>query len=82
MGRDSREDFQRHYRDYAGKPEAIRRRSENNKARRIYAKAHGEAAIKGKDVHHIKPLDEGGKTVLSNLRAISPSKNRGWKDGV
>lgn len=83
MGRETREDFQRHYRNYAGKPAAIKKRSENNKARRIMAKKMGvkPTDIKG-DVDHKKPQRSGGTNAKSNLRVIPASRNRGWKDGV
>jgi hypothetical protein len=35
---------------------------------------------KGQDVDHKKPLSKGGAaTAVSNLRAVSPSKNRSFK---
>jgi hypothetical protein len=83
MGRTTHEDFQRHYRNYAGKPEAIAKRSENNKARRLVAKRMGvdPTEIKG-DVHHVKPQRSGGGNGSSNLKVVSKHRNRGWKDGV
>lgn len=79
MGRTTKEDFDRHYRDYAGKPKAIKNRSNNNKARRIMEDKVGKEAMKGKDVHHIKAQRDGGKTVASNLKLVTPKSNRGWK---
>lgn len=83
MGRTSKEDFARHYRNYAGKPDAIKKRSENNKARRAMAKKMGvdPKDIKG-DVDHKKPQRSGGGNSPKNLRVISAHRNRGWKDGV
>lgn len=78
MGRTTKEDYARHYRDYAGKPAAIAARSENNKARRVMEEKLGKAALKGKDVHHIKPQRAGGKTVASNLK-VTGTAHRGWK---
>lgn len=83
MGRTTKEDYARHYRDYAGKPEAIAKRSANNKARRAVAKKLGvkPTQIKG-DVHHVKPQRSGGGNNPKNLKVTSVHRNRGWKDGV
>ena len=54
-------------------PEARRKRSENNKARRVMKKAG--VNIEGKHVDHKKPLSKGGTNARSNLRAVSPKKN-------
>lgn len=83
MGRTTKEDYARHYRDYQSKPEVIAKRSANNKARRIVAKKMGvkPTSIKG-DVDHIKPQRSGGGNGAKNLRVISAHRNRGWKDGV
>lgn len=48
----------------------------SHKARRMMEKKVGKAALKWKDVDHKKPFSKGGKTVLSNLRIVSPKKNR------
>ena len=68
--------YKKEYEQYNGKPEQIKKRSENNKARRI-AKAAG-MDIEGKDVDHVKPLSKGGTNALSNLRAKPASKNRSF----
>ncbi len=83
MGRTTKEDFARHYRNYAGKQKAIDARNDNNKARRLMAKKMGvkPTQIKG-DVDHIKPQRSGGGNGAKNLRVISAHRNRGWKDGV
>jgi len=44
------------------------------KARRMIDKAGIDRA--GKDVGHIKPVAEGGKSVMSNLRIEDSSKNQ------
>ena len=83
MGRTTKEDYARHYRNYQGKPDVIAKRSANNKARRAMAKKLGvkPTEIKG-DVDHKKPQRSGGGNGLKNLRVISVHRNRGWKDGV
>lgn len=50
-----------------------------SKARRLLIEKYGKAYMKGKEADHIKPLAKGGKTTLSNLRAISAKKNRSKK---
>lgn len=77
MGRTTKEDFARHYRDYAGKPEQIAKRSECNKARRLMTKKLGAAALKGKDVDHKVHIAKGGTNSASNLRVRSVHSNRG-----
>ena len=61
---------------YAAKTSLIR--SERNKARRVYEKAHGKGSAKGKDIDHIVPLSKGGTNDIKNLRAVHPSKNRSF----
>lgn len=60
-------------------PTERKKRAERNKARRLTTKAKGVKSIKGRDVDHITPLSKNGKTILSNLRALSRKKNRGRK---
>ena len=79
MGRTTKEDYARHYREYQGTPEQIAKRSERNKARREMEKEVGKAALKGKDVDHKKMLKDGGSNARSNLRVTTPHKNRGWR---
>lgn len=70
-------DYQKEYKRYQGKPEQIRRRSLRNKARRKMVKRHGKAKLRGKDVHHKRGI--GGGNNMSNLAAISKSKNRSFR---
>lgn len=64
---------------YNHRPAIIRRRSERNKARRIMTKRVGKAALKGKDVNHIRMVKDGGTNAPSNLNIETPHKNRGWE---
>lgn len=82
MGRKTKEDYRRHYREYQSRPEQIKKRALRNKARRAMVKRLGKAALAGKDIDHRRPLRSGGSNGLRNLRAISIRRNRGWKDGV
>jgi hypothetical protein len=62
-------------RGYNHTPEMIRRRSEQNKGRRILKLKKGDP----RDAGHIKSLDTGGKTVAGNLAPQSQKFNRGWR---
>lgn len=73
------EQIKAHYKDYQGKPEQIKKRSQRNKARREMEKSHGKAAVAGKDVDHKRPIRSGGGNSKGNLRLASPAKNRGWR---
>jgi hypothetical protein len=46
-------------------------------ARREMIKKHGAAALRGKDVDHIRPIRDGGGNSPKNLRLRDPAKNRG-----
>jgi hypothetical protein len=52
---------------------------ERVEARRILKKELGMAALKGKDVDHIKSIKGGGGNSRSNLRLRNPHANRGDK---
>lgn len=69
-------------RGYNSTPEAIKKRSANNKARAVLSAEGLVHKGDGKDVDHIKPMRSGGLNARSNLRVISKSRNRGWRDGV
>lgn len=57
-------------------PKAVAKASARKQARRIMERKYGKAALKGKDVDHIKPLEKGGTNAPSNLRLVPSSKNR------
>ena len=69
--------MKRHYAEYQGTPEQIKKRSMRNKARRAMAKAGKVRKGDGKDVDHKRPLSKGGSNSKKNLRVVSKSKNRG-----
>lgn len=73
-------DYRKEYDQYHGRPEQIAKRSKRVLARREMEKTHGEAALAGKDVHHVKPLRSGGGNGKGNL-AIATKKHRGWNRG-
>jgi 5-methylcytosine-specific restriction endonuclease McrA len=71
-------DYRREYALYQGTPEQIKNRSNRNKARRAYEKAHGNLPS-DMDVDHKKALSKGGDpTKLSNLRATTDNANRSF----
>lgn len=72
-------DYKAEYASYHGKPEKVAERSQRNKARRKAVKAGIAKKGDGKDVDHKKAIRNGGTNALANLRAISKSKNRGYK---
>ena len=74
--------LKKHYAEYQGTPEQIRKRSERNKARRLMEKEGLVRKGDGKDVDHKKPIRAGGTNARTNLRVMSKSRNRGWEDGV
>lgn len=68
----------REYAKYQGKPEQIKNRSKRNQARATMAKAGKVKKGDGLDVDHKRALSKSGLNQLSNLQAISASKNRSF----
>jgi hypothetical protein len=69
-------------RGYNHRPAVIANRSDNNQARAMLAKEGLVHKGDNLDVDHKKPQRSGGSNKRSTLRAISASRNRGWRDGV
>lgn len=67
---------------YNAQPENVRRRVENNAARRAALKAGTVHKGDGKDVAHKVALDNGGTNTPSNLTVQDESVNRGWRKGT
>lgn len=65
---------------YESTPEQIKKRSQRNKARREYEKAHGNLPPTV-DIDHKKMIKDGGTNAPSNLRAIPQSRNSAWRKG-
>jgi hypothetical protein len=64
---------------YNSRPDQKEAGVERRRTRR-HMIAEGKVAIgDGKDIAHIKAMDNGGKTVPSNLKISPASKNRGWR---
>jgi hypothetical protein len=71
-------DYKKEYAKYAGKPAAIKARSERTTLRRE-ANAKGITHKgDGKDLDHIQPLSKGGANKLSNTRVVSEHQNRSF----
>jgi hypothetical protein len=71
-------DYRKEYDKYAGRPEIIKKRVEQNKARRMMEKEGKVRKGDGKDVDHKRPLSKGGTTTKNNLRVTSRSSNRSF----
>lgn len=67
--------IKRQVRGYNARPEIVKKRSNNNKARRKLGLKKGDP----RDAHHVKPQREGGSNKKSNLKAVHRSKNRAWR---
>lgn len=76
------EQMRKQVRGYNARPENVAKRVKNNQARARLMKEGVVRKGDGKDVDHKKPLRSGGSNSRSNLRAVSASRNRGWRDGV
>jgi 5-methylcytosine-specific restriction endonuclease McrA len=72
----------RQVKGYSARPENVAKRVKNNQARAQLMKEGVVRKGDGKDVDHKTPLRAGGGNSRSNLRAVSKSRNRGWRDGV
>lgn len=67
---------------YNARPENVAKRVKNNQARAMMEKEGRVHKGDGRDVDHKKPLRSGGGNARDNLRVMTASKNRGWRDGV
>ena len=76
--RNGKRDYKREYAAYQGKPEQIKNRSKRNQARATMAKAGKVKKGDNLDVDHKRALSKSGLNQLSNLQAISKSKNRSF----
>jgi len=64
--------------EYNAKPEQKAKRAALGRVRYALKKKLGSAALKGKDVDHIKAVKDGGHlTDPKNIRLLSVKKNRG-----
>ncbi len=71
-------DYKKEVAKYTSKPSVVKKRTEQNAARREMQK---EGLVKkgdGKDVDHKTPLSKGGTNSRSNLRVVPASENRSF----
>ena len=77
-------DYKKEVAKYTSKPEVIKKRTEQNAARREMAKKGLVHKGDGKDVDHKQPLSKGGGNNPKNLRVVPAKENRSFsrnKDG-
>lgn len=82
--KNGKRDYKKEVEKYTSRPEVIKKRSEQNKARRLMEKAGKVHKGDGKAVDHIKPLSKGGTSDRSNLRVVPEKQNDSFsrnKDG-
>lgn len=71
-------DYKKEVAKYTSKPEVVKKRVEQNKARRIMEKEGLVRKGDGKDVDHKVPLSKGGTSSRSNLRVTDRTSNRSF----
>ena len=58
------------------KTEVKKERSRTKVAKVIKEKGHPSGKLpKGKELHHVKPVSEGGKTTTQNTRVVTETKH-------
>ena len=75
---DGKRDYKKEVAKYTSKPEVVKKRVEQNKARRMMEKEGLAHKGDGKDVDHKTPLSKGGTTSRSNLRVVDRGSNRSF----
>lgn len=71
-------DYKKEVAKYTSRPEVVKKRVAQNKARRMMEKAGKVHKGDGKDVDHKTPLSKGGGNSPSNLRVRSQHANRSF----
>lgn len=71
-------DYKREVAKYTSRPEVVKKREEQNKARALFIKEGLVHKGDGKDVDHKRALSKGGSNERSNLRAVPESQNRSF----
>lgn len=66
---------------YNARPEETAKRVKNNAARRGAIKQGKVSVGDGKDVAHIKSLENGGGNTVGNTAVQDASVNRAWRKG-
>lgn len=76
--KNGKRDYKREVELYTSKPEVVKKREEQNAARREFEKHGLVHKGDGKDVDHKKALSKGGTNDRSNLRVVPASQNRSF----
>jgi len=76
--KNGKRDYAREVERYTSRPEVVKKREEQNKARALFIKEGIVHKHDGKDVDHKKALSKGGTNDRSNLRAVPASQNRSF----
>ena len=76
--KNGKRDYKREVAEYTSRPEVVKKRVEQNKARRIMEREGKVSKGDGKDVDHRTPLSKGGTSSRSNLRVVPASTNRSF----
>lgn len=71
-------DYKKEVARYTSKPEVVKKRTEQNAARRQMVQKGLAHKGDGKDVDHKVPLSKGGTNNPKNLRAVPASQNRSF----
>ena len=69
--------YKKEYKQQKARGDKERLRRNARERARYWAKKEGRD-VKGEDIDHKKPLSKGGTNKKSNLRSVSPSKNRSF----
>jgi len=78
----SERDYKKEYAAFKANPQNMKDHSARVKARREMVKKYGEAALRGKDIDHIRPLrGPGTPNSPGNWRISSVGDNRDWRKG-
>lgn len=76
--KNGKRDYKREVAKYTSKPEVVKKREEQNAARRMLEKDGIVHKGDGKDVDHKRALSQGGSNERSNLRVVPKSTNRSF----
>ena len=71
-------DYKKEVAKYTSKPAVVKKRTEQNAARREMMKQGKVQKGDGKDVDHKTPLSKGGTNTPKNLRVVPASSNRSF----
>jgi hypothetical protein len=66
---------------YNARPDQVKKREMRNQARAEMEKKGVVQKGDNKDIDHKKMLKDGGTNDSKNLRAVTETKNRGWRKG-